>query len=115
MQLILKPKSFDVVVTNNLFGDILSDEAGVLAGSLGMLPSAAIGGFAGLYEPVHGSAPDIAGTSQANPIGAIASVGMMFEHSFRLPEAARRIQDAIAKVLDKGYRTRDIYSDAANP
>ena len=114
MQLILKPKSFDVVVTNNLFGDILSDEAGVLAGSLGMLPSAAIGGFAGLYEPVHGSAPDIAGTSQANPIGAIASVGMMFEHSFRLPEAARRIHDAIAKVLDKGYRTRDIYSDAAN-
>ncbi len=93
MQLILKPKSFDVVVTNNLFGDILSDEAGVLAGSLGMLPSAAIGGFAGLYEPVHGSAPDIAGTSQANPIGAIASVGMMFEHSFRLPEAARRIHE----------------------
>ena len=92
MQLILKPKSFDVVVTNNLFGDILSDEAGVLAGSLGMLPSAAIGGFAGLYEPVHGSAPDIAGKSLANPIGAIASVGMMFEHSFKLPEAARRIQ-----------------------
>jgi 3-isopropylmalate dehydrogenase len=115
MQLILKPKSFDVVVTNNLFGDILSDEAGVLAGSLGMLPSAAIGGFAGLYEPVHGSAPDIAGTSQANPIGAIGSVGMMFEHSFRLPEAARRVQKAIAQVLDKGYRTRDIYSgDASN-
>lgn len=114
MQLILKPKSFDVVVTNNLFGDILSDEAGVLAGSLGMLPSAAIGGSAGLYEPVHGSAPDIAGTGQANPIGAIGSVGMMFEHSFRLPEAARRIHNAIAKALDKGYRTRDIYSEAAN-
>jgi len=114
MQLILKPRSFDVVVTNNLFGDILSDEAGVLAGSLGMLPSAAIGGFAGLYEPVHGSAPDIAGTSQANPIGAIASVGMMFEHSFRLPEAALRIHNAIGKVLDKGYRTRDIHSDTAN-
>jgi 3-isopropylmalate dehydrogenase len=113
MQLILKPRSFDVVVTNNLFGDILSDEAGVLAGSLGMLPSAAIGGFAALYEPVHGSAPDIAGTSQANPIGAIASVAMMFEHSFQRPQAARRIHNAIAKALDKGYRTRDIHSAAA--
>ena len=113
MQLILKPKSFDVVVTNNLFGDILSDEAGVLAGSLGMLPSAAIGGFAGLYEPIHGTAPDIAGKSIANPIGAIASVAMMFEHSFKLPEAARRIESAIAKTLDKGYRTRDIYSESA--
>jgi 3-isopropylmalate dehydrogenase len=112
MQLILKPKSFDVVVTNNLFGDILSDEAGVLAGSLGMLPSAAIGGRAGLYEPVHGSAPDIAGTSQANPIGAIASVGMMFEHSFQLPEAGQRVHSAIARVLDKGFRTRDIYPSA---
>ena len=113
MQLILKPKSFDVVVTNNLFGDILSDEAGVLAGSLGMLPSAAIGGFAGLYEPVHGSAPDIAGKSLANPIGAIASVAMMFEHSFKLPAAGQRIQDAIASALDKGYRTKDIYSQTA--
>jgi len=84
-----------------------------LAGSLGMLPSAAIGGFAGLYEPIHGSAPDIAGKSIANPIGAIASVAMMFEHSFKLPEAARRIQDAIAMVLDKGYRTRDIYAESA--
>src|SRR5215510_7758926 len=95
MQLILKPKSFDVVVTHNLFGDILSDEAGVLAGSLGMLPSAAIGGFAALYEPVHGSAPDIAGTGKANPIGAIASVAMMFEHSFKVPAAAKRIHNAI--------------------
>lgn len=112
MQLILKPKSFDVVVTNNLFGDILSDEAGVLAGSLGMLPSAAIGGAAGLYEPVHGSAPDIAGKGQANPIGAIASVGMMFEHSFGLPEAALRVHNAIGRALEKGYRTRDLYSDA---
>jgi 3-isopropylmalate dehydrogenase len=113
MQLILKPKSFDVVVTNNLFGDILSDEAGVLAGSLGMLPYAAIGGFAGLYEPIHGTAPDIAGKSIANPIGAIASVAMMFEHSFKQPEAARRIQGAIARALDKGYRTRDIYTESA--
>jgi 3-isopropylmalate dehydrogenase len=108
MQLILKPKSFDVVVTNNIFGDILSDEGGVLVGSLGMLPSAAIGGAAGLYEPIHGSAPDIAGKSVANPIGAIASVGMMFEHSFGLPEAGVRVQKAITKAIDKGYRTRDL-------
>jgi 3-isopropylmalate dehydrogenase len=108
MQLILKPKSFDVVLTSNLFGDILSDEAAVLTGSLGMLPSAAIGGAAGLYEPVHGSAPDIAGTGQANPIGAIASVAMMFEHSFKLPEAAERIYAAISRSLDEGYRTRDL-------
>jgi 3-isopropylmalate dehydrogenase len=108
MQLILKPKSFDVVVTNNIFGDILSDEGGVLVGSLGMLPSAAIGGTAGLYEPIHGSAPDIAGKSIANPIGAIASVGMMFEHSFGLPEACTRVQKAIALTLEKGYRTRDL-------
>jgi 3-isopropylmalate dehydrogenase len=109
MQLILRPTSFDVILTNNLFGDILSDEAAVLTGSLGMLPSAAIGGPAGLYEPVHGSAPDIAGTGQANPIGAIASVAMMFEHSFGLPEAAARIQNAISLALSKGYRTRDLY------
>jgi 3-isopropylmalate dehydrogenase len=114
MQLILKPKSFDVVLTNNLFGDILSDEAAVLTGSLGMLPSAAIGGPAGLYEPVHGSAPDIAGTGQANPIGAIASVGMMLEHSFGLPDAARRIHHAIRQALDKGYRTRDIFPQSGD-
>jgi 3-isopropylmalate dehydrogenase len=108
MQLILKPKSFDVVVTNNIFGDILSDEGGVLVGSLGMLPSEAIGGAAGLYEPIHGSAPDIAGKSIANPIGAIASVGMMFEHSFGLPEAGARVQKAITQALEKGYRTRDL-------
>jgi 3-isopropylmalate dehydrogenase len=108
MQLILKPKSFDVVVTNNIFGDILSDEGGVLVGSLGMLPSAAIGGTAGLYEPIHGSAPDIAGKSVANPIGAIASVGMMFEHSFGLPEAGACVQKAITQALEKGYRTRDL-------
>lgn len=113
MQLILKPKSFDVVVTNNIFGDILSDEGGVLVGSLGMLPSAAIGGFAGLYEPIHGSAPDIAGKSIANPIGAIASVGMMFEHSFGLPEVPARVNKAIAQALDKGYRTRDLVPQGA--
>jgi 3-isopropylmalate dehydrogenase len=113
MQLILKPKSFDVVVTNNIFGDILSDEGGVLVGSLGMLPSAAIGGVAGLYEPIHGSAPDIAGKSVANPIGAIASVGMMFEHSFSLPEAGVRVQKAITQTLEKGYRTRDLMPHGA--
>ena len=110
MQLILRPKQFDVIVTNNLFGDILSDEGGVLAGSLGMLPSASIGGPAGFYEPVHGSAPDIAGTGKANPIGAIASAGMMLEYSFKLPELAARVQRAIAAVIDKGYRTADIVS-----
>jgi len=111
MQLILRPKQFDVVVTNNLFGDILSDEGGVLAGSLGMLPSASIGGPAGFYEPVHGSAPDIAGTGKANPIGAIASAGMMLEYSFKLPELAVRVQRAIARVIDMGYRTADIVSE----
>jgi 3-isopropylmalate dehydrogenase len=108
MQLILRPKSFDVIVTSNLFGDILSDEGGVLSGSLGMLPSAAIGGRVGLYEPVHGSAPDIAGKGLANPIGAIASVGMMMEYSFELPEAAARVQKAITGALNEGYRTRDL-------
>jgi 3-isopropylmalate dehydrogenase len=108
MQLIHRTKSFEVIVTNNLFGDILSDEGGVLAGSLGMLPSAAIGGKVGLYEPVHGSAPDIAGKGLANPIGTIASVAMMLEYSLELPEASGRDLTAIAKALDQGYRTRDI-------
>jgi 3-isopropylmalate dehydrogenase len=110
MQLVLKPKHFDVVVTSNLFGDILSDEAAVLTGSLGMLPSAAIGGSVGLYEPVHGSAPDIAGTGKANPIGAIASGAMLLEHALAMPEAAARIRAAIAQALNDGYRTSDIYS-----
>jgi len=108
MQLMLKPAHFDVILTNNMFGDILSDEAAVLAGSLGMLPSASIGGAVGLYEPVHGSAPDIAGTGQANPIGAIASAAMMLEYSFQMSEAAQRVYDAIEKALENGYRTRDI-------
>ncbi len=110
MQLILKPKQFDVIVTNNIFGDILSDEGGVLAGSLGMLPSGSIGGKVGFYEPVHGSAPDIAGTGKANPIGAIGSVAMMLEHSFKLPDAAGRVQRAITRALDNGLRTADIMS-----
>jgi len=110
MQLILRPKQFDVVVTNNIFGDILSDEGGVLAGSLGMLPSGSIGGAVGFYEPVHGSAPDIAGTGKANPIGAIGSVAMMLEHSFKLPDLAARIQRAISTAIDQGLRTADIFS-----
>jgi 3-isopropylmalate dehydrogenase len=111
MQLILRPKQFDVIVTNNIFGDILSDEGGVLAGSLGMLPSASVGGRTGFYEPVHGSAPDIAGTGKANPIGAIVSAGMMLEYSFKLPELATRVYRAVAAVIDKGYRTADIVSE----
>ena len=111
MQLILRPKQFDVVVTNNIFGDILSDEGGVLAGSLGMLPSASVGGRTGFYEPVHGSAPDIAGTGKANPIGAIVSAGMMLEYSFKLPDIAKRVYRAVAAVIDKGYRTADIVSE----
>ncbi len=110
MQLILRPKQFDVVVTNNLFGDILSDEGGVLVGSLGMLPSGSIGGQVGFYEPVHGSAPDIAGTGKANPIGAIGSVAMMLEYSFKLPDLAARVQRAIAAAIDQGLRTADIFS-----
>jgi 3-isopropylmalate dehydrogenase len=113
MQLMLKPKYFDVVLTNNLFGDILSDEAAVLCGSLGMLPSASVGGAVGLYEPVHGSAPDIAGTGKANPIGAIASAAMMLEHSLGMPEAAARLQNAITRALAEGFRTRDIYQEGS--
>jgi len=113
MQLMLKPKYFDVVLTNNMFGDILSDEAAVLTGSLGMLPSASIGGAIGLYEPVHGSAPDIAGSGKANPIGAIASVGMMLEYSFQLPDAGARVHSAIAKALEKGCRTQDLSAQGA--
>src|SRR5690242_10702922 len=114
MQLVLNPKRFDVVVTENLFGDILSDEAAVLAGSIGMLPSASIGAkrpsgaWTGLYEPVHGSAPDIAGQNKANPLGAIGSVAAMFEYSFGLAEDARRIYGAIEEVLNSGRVTADL-------
>jgi 3-isopropylmalate dehydrogenase len=108
MQLLLRPRDFDVVLTNNMFGDILSDEASVLSSSLGMLPSASVGGTVALYEPVHGSAPDIAGRGRANPIGAIASVGMLLEHSLHLPSAAALVQRAIAKTIAQGYRTPDI-------
>ncbi|MGN6592811.1 MAG: 3-isopropylmalate dehydrogenase [Terriglobales bacterium] len=108
MQLILRPASFDVVATENLFGDILSDEAGVLAGSLGLLPSASLGGPVGLYEPVHGSAPDLAGQNTANPAGAILSAALMLRHSFGLPEAAAAIAMAVEAALTRGLLTRDL-------
>jgi 3-isopropylmalate dehydrogenase len=114
MQLVLTPKRFDVVLTENLFGDILSDEGAVLAGSIGMLPSASIGGkrpsgaWTGLYEPVHGSAPDIAGQDKANPLGAIGSVGAMLEYSFGLVHEANHVYRAIEEVLNSGRVTADL-------
>lgn len=108
MQLIRNPKQFDVILTENMFGDILSDEAAMLTGSIGMLASASLGGAVSLYEPVHGSAPDIAGQNKANPIATIASVAMMLQFSFKLPNESEEVESAIQKVLDNGYRTPDI-------
>src|SRR6185369_8846484 len=108
MHLISNPRRFDVLLTENLFGDILSDEAAVITGSLGMLASASIGGEVGLYEPVHGSAPDIVGQHAANPCGAIASAAMMLRYSFGLEQDASDIETAIHDVLEAGYRTPDI-------
>jgi 3-isopropylmalate dehydrogenase len=109
MLLVREPRRYDVVVTENMFGDILSDEAAMVTGSLGMLPSASLGeGGIGLYEPVHGSAPDIAGQDRANPLAAILSAAMLLEHSLDAPEAARTIRDAVAATLDAGYRTADL-------
>ncbi len=110
MQLIRNPRQFDVILTTNMFGDILSDEAAMLTGSIGMLPSASIGGDVAMYEPIHGSAPDIAGQDKANPIATILSAGMMFKYTFRLDEGFSIIDNAVTRVLDKGYRTPDIYS-----
>ncbi len=110
MQLIAKPQQFDVIVTSNMFGDILSDEASMLAGSLGLLPSASIGGEIELYEPVHGSAPDIAGKGIANPLGAISSAAMLLDHSLELTREATKVERAIIKVLSRGYRTPDLKS-----
>ncbi len=113
MQLIREPKQFDVVVTENLFGDILSDEASMISGSIGLLPSASLNDRGlGLYEPVHGSAPDISGTNTANPLAAIASAAMLLEHSFGLIEEARAIETAIETALVNGYRTNDLASDS---
>ncbi len=108
IQLIINPKQFDVIVTENMFGDILSDEAASIAGSLGMLPSASLGGKINLYEPAHGSAPDIAGQDKANPIATILSAAMMLRNSFDEDDAAKAIENAIEKVLSKGYATGDI-------
>lgn len=109
MQLVLNPGSFDVIVTGNLFGDILSDEAAVLTGSIGLLPSASLGDGTGLYEPIHGSAPDIAGKGIANPLGTILSSAMMFRYSFGNEQAALMIEQAVEQVLNDGYRTADLY------
>jgi 3-isopropylmalate dehydrogenase len=108
MHLMNIPRNFDVVLTENLFGDILSDESGVITGSLGMLPSATIGGKVNLYEPVHGSAPDIAGQGKANPLGAILTAAMILRHSANLETDAKAIETAVDKVLDAGHRTADI-------
>src|SRR5881409_967808 len=108
MRLISDPATFDVVLTENMFGDILSDEAAVLAGSLGLLPSASLGSGPGLFEPVHGSAPPLAGRDVANPIGAIATVALLLRHGLRLAEAADAVDEAITAALDAGARTRDI-------
>jgi 3-isopropylmalate dehydrogenase len=108
MHLMNTPRGFDVVLTENLFGDILSDEAGVITGSLGMLPSATIGGAVNLYEPVHGSAPDIAGTGKANPLGAILTAAMVLRHSAKMEGEAAAIEAAVQHVLAAGHRTADI-------
>ena len=108
IHLMNRPRDFDVVLTENLFGDILSDESGVITGSLGMLPSATLGGKVNLYEPVHGSAPDIAGQGKANPIGAILTAAMVLRHSAGLETEAKIIEEAVVQVLEAGYRTTDI-------
>ncbi|HOM01283.1 MAG TPA: 3-isopropylmalate dehydrogenase [Acetivibrio sp.] len=111
MQLVRNPAQFDVIVTSNMFGDILSDEASMITGSIGMLPSASLGeGSLGLYEPIHGSAPDIAGQDKANPIATILSVAMMMKYSFGLGDVSDAIENAVVSVLDMGYRTADIAS-----
>jgi 3-isopropylmalate dehydrogenase len=108
MALVHRPTQFDTLVTENTFGDILSDEAAILAGSMGMLPSASLGGQVGLYEPVHGTAPDIAGKGVANPIAAILSAAMLLRYSLDLVSQAERIERAVMRVLESGHRTGDI-------
>ena len=111
MQLAINPGQFDVIVTGNLFGDILSDEAAVVGGSIGMLPSASIGTSTSLYEPIHGSAPDIAGKGIANPMGTILSAAMLLRYSLHQEEAARAIEAAVDKVLEEGFRTPDLWKE----
>jgi len=108
MSLVLRPAEFDVILTENMFGDILSDQAGGVVGSLGLLASASIGGPVGLYEPVHGSAPDIAGQNVANPLGAILSVALMLRHTFHLPKEAECVEAGVISTLKGGFRTRDL-------
>lgn len=108
MQLLARPAQFDVVLTTNLFGDILSDEAAMLTGSIGMLPSASLGGETGLYEPVHGTAPDIAGQDRANPLAAMASLALLFRYSLERDDIALEIETAVEKTLQEGFRTADI-------
>ena len=112
MQIVKNPSQFDVIVTENMFGDILSDEASMITGSIGMIPSSSLGASAcGLYEPIHGSAPDIAGKDIANPIGTILSAAMMLRYSFDMPREADAIETAVSAFLDAGYRTADIMSE----
>ena len=112
MQIVKNPAQFDVIVTENMFGDILSDEASMITGSIGMIPSSSLGASTnGLYEPIHGSAPDIAGQDIANPIGTILSAAMMLRYSFDMPIEAECIENAVSAVLDEGYRTADIMSE----
>jgi 3-isopropylmalate dehydrogenase len=113
MQLVLAPGQFDVILTGNLFGDVLSDEAAVLAGSIGMLPSASLGTQGSLYEPVHGSAPDIAGKDKANPLATILSVALMFRYAFALGEAGELIEQAVSRALGRGVRTPDLPAQGA--
>ena len=112
MQLVYNPKQFDVIVTSNIFGDILSDEASMITGSIGMLPSASLAeGAFGMYEPVHGSAPDIAGTGKANPMAAVLSAAMMLKYTFGLVKEADAIENAVKNVLEEGCRTPDLMTD----
>lgn len=116
MQIVKDPSQFDVVVTENMFGDILSDEASMITGSIGMIPSSSLGeGSRGLYEPIHGSAPDIAGQNKANPIGTILSAAMMLKYSFDLDEEAAAIEAAVNKALDAGLRTGDMMAEGCTP
>ncbi len=108
MQLIRNPRQFDVIVTENMFGDILSDEAAVIAGSIGLIPSASLGPTVGLYEPIHGTAPDLVGSGQANPVGTILSVALLMRYSLRHEAAATTIEAGVGSVLDQGYRTPDL-------
>ena len=112
MQIVRDPSQFDVLLTENMFGDILSDEASMITGSVGMIPSASLGETRrGLYEPIHGSAPDIAGKNMANPIGTILSAAMMLRYSFDMAAEADAVEAAVASVLDNGFRTADIWSE----